>query len=200
MNRLFEAIDQLESFTLNEESVEDVANRVYSKVEANYKGSEINPETIYKMTLEEIPNDENARLKVMAAIMSDWEWFDVNDQASWEEYMLKAYNIDLKKMYQNVNESSCKEDDGLDNNLKVINYTVENTGGNTDVAMGKLANGQYFGLSDDGLVIFDADYHKAYLSNLTAGETNWEEEHMISSYNSSDTEYEIVLDQIDELK
>lgn len=199
MNRLFEAIDQLEAFTLNEESIEDVANRIYSKVEANYKGSEINPESIYKMVLEEIPNDENARLKVMAAIMSDWEWFDTNDQANWEEYMLKAYNIDLKKMYQNVNESSCKEDE-TESNLKVINYTIENTGGNTDVAMGKLSNGQYFGFSDDGLTIFDADYRKAYLANLTAGETDWEEEHTITSYDPSDIEYEEVLDQIEEFK
>lgn len=81
---------------------------------------------------------------------------------------------------------------------KVINYKTENTGGNTMVTMGKLNNGQYFGINDEALVIYDEDYHQAYLDGLTAGETNWEMDHQVDVFYPEDEIYQDVLNQINE--
>ena len=81
-------------------------------------------------------------------------------------------------------------------NLKVKNYVAENTGGNTIVYMGQFEDGNYFRLGDENLVIFDDDYHQAYLDELTAGETDWEEVHMIDSYYYDSDEYKQVYNQI----
>lgn len=82
--------------------------------------------------------------------------------------------------------------------LKVAEYTTEDTGGHVIVAMGKLTNGSYFGLSSDCLVLFDEDYHQAYLDDKIAD--GWEDEHYTTYYRYDSEEYKEVANQIDEFK
>lgn len=89
--------------------------------------------------------------------------------------------------------------ESVEDGFKVKTYIVENTGGYTMVAMGQLANGKYFALSDELLGIYDEDYHQAYLDELTVGETDWEEEHLIDFYDYESAEYKIVKNQINSI-
>lgn len=85
-------------------------------------------------------------------------------------------------------------------NFIIKSYTVENTGGGTLVAMGTLENGKYFGLSNENLVIFDENYHLAYLDMDSDDLTDWEEEHAVEFYNEEEDEYYAVANQIKEFK
>lgn len=78
--------------------------------------------------------------------------------------------------------------------FRVEDYTVENTGGGTMVAMGKLKDNNYFGLSSEFLAVFDEDYHEAYLAEEDI--TEWEEEHRINYFDYYDEEYNIVASQV----
>lgn len=82
----------------------------------------------------------------------------------------------------------------VSNEFKVKQYNKENTGGNTIVAMGQFEDGTYFGLGDETLILFDEDYHEAYLT--LEDTSDWQEEHKIKYYDYYDEEYNLVANQI----
>lgn len=130
------------------------------------------------------------------------------DKENMNEEATQVGNVDAGKIsvFGNDAGNKFKENNWYDqlfelndfNNIplefKVEDYTVENTGGGTMVAMGTLKDGNYFGLSSESLAIFDADYHEAYfeLEDIT----EWEEEHRINYFDYYDEEYNIVASQV----
>lgn len=89
--------------------------------------------------------------------------------------------------------------DDIGKNKKVLGYSMEDTGIGYRVGMGKLSNGYYFGISDDSLNIYDTDYHKAYLEGKTV-DYDWEEKHLVKSYNNNTEEYDEIGNQTKEFK
>ena len=66
--------------------------------------------------------------------------------------------------YKQLFELNDMEETTIQDQYKVEYSVVENTGGGTLVEYGKLANGLYYGLNEETLVIYNDDYHQAYLN------------------------------------
>ena len=116
---------------------------------------------------------------------------------SYTDEQIKIINGPSKNMWTDLPDSFQKELNDFNDiplEFRVEDYTVENTGGGTMVAMGKLKDNNYFGLSSEFLAIFDEDYHKAYLAEEDI--TEWEEEHRINYFDYYDEEYNIVASQV----
>ena len=165
------------------ELTDEERNPIYGSGVIGYELETIKPEKFAG----EIIRSNNYRMRPYKELNE--ECSQASAVASGVNGKIDSFPINPKKMEkQRLKEN--KED------LKVKNYNIENTGGNTLVIMGQLENGNYFGLGDEWLVIFDANYHQAYLDGLTGGETDWEEEHTIDSYYMDEDEFKIIKDQI----
>lgn len=106
--------------------------------------------------------------------------------------------FDEDNWYKQLFELNDIEEATIEDQYKIIDSVVENTGGNTLVEYGKLANGLYFGLNEEFLALYDEDYHKAYLELEDL--FDWEEEHKVKYFTSDEAEYDIVANQSKEFK
>lgn len=102
--------------------------------------------------------------------------------------------------YKQLFELNDMEEPTIQDQYKVEYSVVENTGGGTLVEYGKLANGLYYGLNEETLVIYNDDYHQAYLNQDEEDLYQWQEDHIINAFDPDDTEYTIVANQSKEFK
>ena len=77
---------------------------------------------------------------------------------------------------------------------------VENTGGGTLIEFGRFENGLYYGLNEETLVIYNDDYHQAYLNQDEEDFYQWQEDHIINAFDPDDMEYSIVAGQSKQFK
>lgn len=87
-----------------------------------------------------------------------------------------------------------------EDDFKIKSSHLEDTGGHTMVLYGQLQNGQYFGLNEETLALYDEDYYKAYLQSEEIDIFEWSSNHLINVYNNDDMEYQLVANQTEEFK
>lgn len=80
--------------------------------------------------------------------------------------------------------------------MKVRDFIIENTGGNVYVAWGSFEEGNFFAISSDLVIIYDADEYKAMETDEYEDGYEWEQRHMVDSYSYEMPEYKDIQRQI----
>lgn len=97
-----EIVEENVNLTESTEDIDEIADSIFSKLENNYKGSEITVELIWKTIDKEV--EESKKEQVFKSILSDWEWYDEDEHQNWKKIMKDQYNINI----DNLNEKKSK--------------------------------------------------------------------------------------------
>lgn len=87
-----------------------------------------------------------------------------------------------------------------EDDYKIVSSHLVDTGGHTMVLFGKLSNGQYFAINEEVLALYDEDYYDIYINSDDEDLYEWENNHLIVSYNCDDPIYQIVANQTRDFK
>lgn len=104
-------------------------------------------------------------------------------------------NFDKDNWYKQLFELNDMEEGTIEDRYKIEYSTVENTGGGTLVEFGKLTSGLYFGLNEETLVVYNDDYHEAYMNQDEEDLYQWQEDHIVNAFDADNEEYKIVANQ-----
>ena len=108
--------------------------------------------------------------------------------------------FDEDNWYKQLFELNDIEETTIEDQYKVASSKVENTGGGTLVEFGRFENGLYYGLNEETLAIYDADYYIAYMNQEEEDLYDWQAKHLINIFAADDMEYDIVANQSKEFK
>lgn len=135
-------------------------------------------------------------------------WYNGNDEEDYFtcDWCSEDFPI-TDGFYIYPDDKSLNESEEIPDNLKVETCIVEQTGGHIYVAYGKMTDGRYYCLFEEGVSFFDTDIHKYEYEEDHWDENqgdflNWENEHLIMAdstnyctYWYGDPEYTIMLKQ-----
>lgn len=108
--------------------------------------------------------------------------------------------FDEDNWYKQLFELNDIEETTIEDQYKVASSRVENTGGGTLVEFGRFENGLYYGLNEETLAIYDADYYTSYMNQEEEDLYDWQAKHLINIFAADDMEYNIVANQSKEFK